>query len=192
MTAAEQVNSLGLELSIQRFPDEDLLATTFVQLKCEGLLPVIWHHRTPPTLSEFLELTKLQDTIYYACLARDIETGEVEIAGLGWAINLMPLGEGRGFRGNVGMAFLRKFWRRGIAKELATLCLDDAFMQCNVEVFHGITPVVNLPAVRFIEKLGFYRVGIAPLYTSYGGVPCDAVLSCCSRQMWNLPKEATR
>jgi RimJ/RimL family protein N-acetyltransferase len=189
MTATEQVNSLGLELSIQRFPDEDLLATTYVLLKCEGQLPVIWHHRTPPTLTEFLELTKLPDVIYYACMARDIETRQIDIAGLGWAINLVPLGVGRGFRGNVGMAFLKKFWRRGIAKELATQCLDDLFMQCNVEALHGITPVVNLPAVRFIEKMGFYRVGVAPMYMTYDGEPCSAVLSCMSREMWNRPRE---
>ncbi len=185
ITAVEQVNALGLELSIQRFPDEDLLATTFVLLKCEGLLPVIWHYRTPPTLTEFLELTKQRDVIYYACLAREIETRQMELAGLGWSVDLVPFGKNRGFRGKVGMAFLRKFWRRGVARELSILCLDDAFTNMNIEVLHGITPVNNLPAVRFIEKLGFHRVGIAPLYSSYAGEPCDCVLSVMTKTMWD-------
>lgn len=193
MTATEAVNSLGLELSIRRFPSEVALGTAYLLLNAEDLIPVIWHYRTPPTLSEFLELTKMRNAIYYVCYAKAIEGGNHEIAGLGWAVNLVPVGEREDrayFRGDVGMAFLRKFSHGSIAVELATQCLDDAFMKCDVEILHGVTPVMNQAAIRFVGKLGFTKLGIAPLYTTFKGEPCDALLSYMTRSQWNQPREA--
>lgn len=185
MTAQEQNNKLGLELSIQRFPSETALATAYILLAGEGLLSLLYHHRTPPTLSEFLAEAKAHDRIHYCCFAKEIGTDAIEIAGLGFATKLMPLGEGAGFRANVGQAFRKKFWARDVAKELAILCVDDGFEKCGIDVMYGYTPVANPAAVRFITKLGFHKLCVAPKYDVFNGAPCDVVISCVTKEQWN-------
>ncbi len=184
---SEQVNSIGCTLSIERNPSESVLGRFYLLAEFDGLLPTIWSASGPPSLSGFLAEAKSGRMIYTACFVE--EPGKPpELAGLCWAFNCCPLGATGRFKATVGIAFLKQFQIKGIPLELSTLALDDLFEHCAVEVAYVFVPVHNRLGVRFISKMGFRSLCVAPLFGHWGGEPCDLVLGCMTRAEWNTPK----
>lgn len=185
MTATEQVNAVGARLSIERRPSESILGRAYLLFEHEGLLSLIWSAGTPPLLSDFLEEAR-KGTTYTACYV-EYPGQPPALAGLAWAFDVAPLGKTGRVRATIGVAFLREFQVRNIPRELATLALDDIFEHCGLEVAYGFVPIPNAPALRFLTKMGFKKVGVAPLFGHWQGEPCDLVLSCMTRTEWNSP-----
>jgi RimJ/RimL family protein N-acetyltransferase len=87
-------------------------------------------------------------------------------------------------KAEVSMAFLREFQRNGEALELARMMIEFAFDRVNLDALFGCTPIRNRAAVVFTQKCGFRKIGVAPMYCSWHGEPCDALLTVLTRAQW--------
>lgn len=182
---AEQINSIGRQLFVMPQLSDDSLAQFYLDLKKQGLFRWVYYMKEP-TLTEFLAFHRRTDLVYLGGMTSKIldngTMGEPELAGIGWleSIQRMP-----GLsKGQVGMAFLRKYQRDDTALELARMFIDYAFDKVGVDVVLGTTPVRNRAAVLFSRKLRFREIGVGTRYVSFWGTACDAVLTEMTKDCW--------
>lgn len=180
-TSGQQINPLGGKLLITKRPPEEVLATVYIRLKQEGMLDTVWysHH---VSLTEFLSWAKVPNNITYAGFFQADGTDELQICGLGWINGVTSLGSVN--RAEVGMAYLREWSHHNIPLELSQMMIEDGFLNENIVVMFGTTPVRNPVALRFVKKIGLREVGTAPRFVSWRGEPCDALISSVTKEEW--------
>lgn len=182
---SQQLNEEGLRLTIQRSPSEKVLASLYLKLWQEGLLPSFFHERVPE-LSEYLEMWKNPRNVVYACFLGSNESENFDVVGLGCGASLTPVGKSN--RCEVSMVFLRSAQRMSsaVAMEFCEMVLDSAFTaeDLNLICVTGTTPVPNKPAVQFLRRIGFQEVGVMPACCTWDGEACDAVISVMTRANW--------
>lgn len=181
MTAVEQINSLGLVLSIQAWPSPEELRGAYDLLCSEGLDRFIWYYRDTPSFEEIWRHALDIQTIYYVAYAQAVGSENREIAGLGWHMNVTPYEDG--LRAEVGVAFRRKYMRNGISLELATMMLDYGFETCNIVRVDGISPKNNKAILRFIDRILFKRTAVIP--GTFHGQPTELVMATMTKGRWN-------
>lgn len=159
---------------------ESLLATVYLLLEKDGLLPVVFYDGVP-ALSKFLEWATRSDSKYVVGFVRPtLDT--VEIAGVGWVWQIQNRPGAR--RGDVGMVFLRKFQDGRTPLDLTGKMLGLAFGSWGLDLLTGVTPVKNPLALRFARKLGFRQLEPIPSYGMWHGEPCAAVVSYLTAETW--------
>lgn len=178
----QTINSLGGTLFIIKRPPQEALATVYIRLKQEGQLERVWYSR-PTSLLDVLQWAALPNNITYAGCFQKTGSDQVELCGIGWINEVTALGVGK-YRGEVGMAFLREWQHDNIPLELCSMMIEDGFTHEGLDVVFGTTPVKNPAAIRFVKKIGFREVGTAPRFVSWKGEPCDALISCVTKEEW--------
>lgn len=186
MTHAEQINELGVVLSIQAWPAPEDLEAARLALEQDGGLAIAWHDRPAPTKEELWAEAQRLDVVYFVGYVQPIG-GERKIAGLGWAVDIAPYKGG--LEATVGQAFDITYQVKNVCKELATMMLDYGFEQCGFRRVNGFTPLPNKAAVRFVKKMQFRTIGIARNKGTWQRTPCDLLVSSMTRSEWNLKGE---
>lgn len=184
-----QDNSLGLRLTVIRRPSERMLASAYLRLWQDEVLESLWYSGYIPNVSEFLEMSNRDDTVSYVGLVGPADGERLDVCGIGWAKQRRPVGlteNGTAYIAEVGMGFAKSVQGMDsrITRELAEMMLDDGFTHLDFIALYGTTPVKNLAAVRFIDRMGFERVGRAPCFANWHGSPCDAILSVMTKERW--------
>lgn len=91
-------------------------------------------------------------------------------------------------RGLGNFLLFKKYWDSDQSVKIAALILDSWFAHLNTVA--GVTPALNLRAVRFIEKMGFTLLGEIPGFASYRGESCGSITSYQTKSMWMEHREA--
>jgi hypothetical protein len=178
-----------VKLQIVRNPSEILLASIYLRLWSDNQLGYFWHSGNISTVSEFLASCKAPDTVVYVGLWGERDGDHMDVAGLGFAQQCRRVGivkDEPAFIAEVSMAFTRQVQAKGgdLTRELAELMIEDGFQNCGFVALFGTTPVKNPAAIRFIDKMGFERIGVAPSFANWHGEPCDCVLSVMTKAKW--------
>lgn len=179
----QQINSLGGKLFFVKRPSEEVIATVYIRLKQDGLLDKVWYMNPNIKLSEVLAWAKIPNNLFYGAFFQADGSDKSEICGLAWINETVALSPTEK-RGEVGMAFLREWQRDDIPLQICEMILDDGFLNENLVVVFGTTPVKNPLAMRFVKKIGLREIGIAPKFVSWHGEPCDALLSYVTKEQW--------
>ena len=89
---------------------DEILASTYIRLKAEGLLPILFYERVP-SLLEFLSMYLRPEMLNMGAW---IKTGDnIKLVGIGSLDIPKPIGAGRR-RGDTSMAFFREYQRRDV------------------------------------------------------------------------------
>lgn len=78
---------------------------------------------------------------------------------------------------DIGWRLGAEFWGKGYASEGAKKCLEYAFSKLKIERVFAITPLINTPSVRVMQKIGMteHSVFIHPSLKETGALnPCLA------------------
>lgn len=162
-------------------PSDRDLALSFIRMQEEGLDRMVWFEPSgPPSLAEFL-VGHRHHGVYCCYWISDVQPDTYHLAGMCWAHQRMPVGDGAKYE--VGMAFFREFQNTEACVLLAQLCVTHIFEQDAI-LLVGTTPVKNRAAARFIEKVGLEKVGEIPMYLTYEGQPCTAIISAVTADYW--------
>lgn len=79
--------------------------------------------------------------------------------------------------------FFKEYWNRHDSLDIGWAVLNNWFGAYKADTITGITPEVNVPALRFVKRLGFVESGRIPNFTIAGGV-CAGVFTYMTREMW--------
>lgn len=92
----------------------------------------------------------------YCYFATDrLDTGEfIGFIGLAWQDYEAPV---RPFT-DIGWRLRRSAWGQGFATEGAKACLDFAFGKLKLQEVYAVAPVINLPSIRVMQKIGMEQV----------------------------------
>lgn len=179
----QKINALGGKLFIIKKPSEDIIGTAFLILKQQGILEKVWYINPNIKLSEVLAWAKIPNNIIYAGFFQKDGDETPQLCGLGWINETFALSPTEK-RGEVGMAFIKEWQRDDIPLELCQMMIEDGFVNEGLVVVFGTTPVKNPMAIRFVRKIGLREVGTAPRFVSWKGEPCDALISCVTKEEW--------
>jgi RimJ/RimL family protein N-acetyltransferase len=161
---------------------EDLVATAYLRLKAEGLLPIVFY-QGPISLAGFLDWYRNPTSKFLGCFARpDLDKSKLELCGLGWIQSISTVGGVK--RGETGMVFFRNWQSHGYPREWTRQMLDFSFGPLGMDYLYGTTPEENVVAVRFSRQMGFRQFGPIPGYCNWNGQPSGAIISAMSKEEW--------
>lgn len=167
---------------------QDELASAYIRMKQEGLLPVVFH-QSIPDLSTFLVRYLAVNSTTMLCYYIDTK-GMTHFVGVGH-VTAPALIVGPHLKAECSMVFFCEWQRRSTTVPLAHLMLEYSFDRRFGDQFLttilGCTPEKNKLAVRFIAAVGFVRAK-EPMtdYTAWNGELCGAYSSWMTRKRWEL------
>lgn len=170
----QQINSIGKQLFLRSDIGEELIATFYLRMKQDGMLQVFFHENPEISLSAFLRWHTSPTMEAMGCFVRDIETGSVELAGMGYINNTKRYGDEA--TAEVGLGFLRKFQSRSIPLEFAGMLLDYCFLAKRLVAVHGVSPCGNRAIHTFARRVGFKAHGPLPFFSVFNGSLQDSML----------------
>lgn len=183
--AIEQVNKLGLVLSVDAWPSPADLEMARQALIEDGSMQLAWHDRGLPTKESMWEEAQRLDVVYFTAWCE--HEGAREFAGLGWAVDIEAFENE--LQATVGQCFMRTFQVKNVSEELASMMLDYGFQKLGIKRMNGFTPVPNKAACRFVRKMRFERIGVARGVGLWQGKACDILVSTMTRNTWNHSSE---
>ena len=154
---------------------DSILIKTYELLEKDGLLPFLFYEGVP-SQQEYLDWLKSPAVRYVTGWVRPtLDSDYSEIAGIGLAYNVAQI-EGK-WIAEVAQAFSRPAQASGVTAPLSRIMTKFAFERLGLDALFGVTPVANRPAIRFIESVGFKRLGVLPGYRKWNGRPVSCVVS---------------
>lgn len=124
----------------------------------------------------FVRMMSSTTTQVLLVVLKDKKTDEV--AGLVGLATWESLTMGPATVGHAGFIFMRQFWDHKTSMEAGQRILKYWFaeMPTKLDIAVGIIAKVNVLANRFVQRLGWTKVGELPECQQYGGETSDAVL----------------
>ncbi len=182
------------DLAVSTSLTEDLIATAYLRLKAEGLLPLIYYEGIP-LLSEHLRRMAAPETIclgFFADRAKaKRKAGGVEFCGMAWVLQRELMGNGM-TKAEVGFAFMRHTAHPEEKVALGKMMTQAFFDAYNVDILIGTQPVENKLALKFAERLGFTLSGPIKNYISWEGALSDVYVSSLTKADWRARQAAAR
>ena len=130
----------------------------------------------------FVRMMSSDTTQVLLVVLKDKKTDEV--AGLVGIATWEEMSFGPSTLGHAGFIFLRDYWdhRTSMAagERILHYWFDEMLRKLDIAV--GIIAKANVLANRFVQRLGWTRVGELPNCQQYGGEPSDAVIWQITRQ----------
>lgn len=169
---------------------EYLLASMWIALANQGLLPIVWPGGAPSVTGLIAMAAR---THMFMCSSQPDGSAPI-IAGIGWIGTHESVGldsEGnKQIKAEVGMVFLKQFQGHGLCQEFCDMMLDYGFEKLNMVAAYGTIPVPNRLARAFAKRMGFQSVATLPDYTCWPdkfGTPrvADAEVFCFTRNTWS-------
>lgn len=153
----------------------------------DDLLQLYYPSDTDRSFCTFVKMVSSQITRVLFVVIKDAKGEVKDFMGLAtWE----PIQFGPSLLGHAGFIFLREYWQREITLAAGRRILSawfDEFPQ-PLDIAVGIIAEDNVLANRFVQRLGWTRVGVLPGCQQYAGKPSDAVLWQVTRTAWNRMK----
>jgi RimJ/RimL family protein N-acetyltransferase len=153
----------------------------------DDLLKLYYPSDTERSFCTFAKMVSSQVTRVLFVVIKDKNDEVKDFMGLAtWE----PMSFGPSLLGHAGFLFLKDYWHRDItlrAGRRITMAWFEEFPQ-PLDIAVGIIAEENLLANRYVQRLGWTRVGVLPNCQQYAGKPSDAVLWQITRDTWNRIK----
>jgi RimJ/RimL family protein N-acetyltransferase len=136
----------------------------------------------------FVRMMSSDTTQVLLVVLKDKKTDEV--AGLVGIATWEPIQFGPSRLGHAGFIFIRQYWDHRTSLEAGERILRYWFeeMPDKLDIAVGIIAETNILANRFIQRLGWTKVGALPNCQQYGGEPSDAIIWRITRQQFEERK----
>jgi hypothetical protein len=180
MVRAQQINAASVRLYVTDQVSAETIASAYLRFQAQGLLDrILYEDAQPRGIRAFLDWACDRAHTVLACFVE--RNGQVDLAGLGWLVDVCDLDAVR--RGEVGVAFFREVppW---MTLELSEMMLDHVFQNLGVTVAITKTPAKNRASLCFQRRVGFVSEARLPRYSLWKGQPCDLVISHLTSERW--------
>jgi hypothetical protein len=154
---------------------DDILACAYLQLKSENLLPALFWEKQP-SLIAFLEWCNKPDTVVVGCYKGPY------LAGIGIVSGIKKRGDR--VLGDASEVWFRAYQSQQLTVTFASMLLKFAFEEIKVTDLFGVTPLKNIPAIRFLKLMGFEQTAPVPNLCVWMGENCSGVLSWLNIETW--------
>lgn len=136
----------------------------------------------------FVRMMSSDTTQVLLVVLKDKKTEEVQ--GLVGIATYEKMQFGPSTLGHAGFIFIRQFWDHRTSLEAGQRIMRFWFeeMPQPLDISVGIIAKTNILANRFVQRLGWVRVGELPDCQQYGGEPSDAVLWRVTRKQYEEQK----
>ena len=180
-------------LFVTPYPSESLLATAFLRMEQEGLLPVVFHEVERGVtwwLNEFG-----QKNAILACWVKTRDTGSIDkdldLAGLAWFNTRWSVGQSGKSKAEAGYVFFKEHQNPKKTLPLAAMCIEWAIDHLSVDLILGMTPEKNKLACYFLRWLGMTPSGPLENFTTFpaGGEVCGAYISTMTKERWQAVRK---
>jgi hypothetical protein len=181
----DSVYRLG-DFIVMPLTDQDLIATTYLRLKQEGLLQR-FYSGIVPSLSQFMSYCLSNDSMTLACFRPDLDTSQntFRMGGLGMISQPIDMGSGV-CKCEVSEVFFREYQKRAWTQTWCRLMLQYIFDKLPISVVYGTTPEHNRAALLFMKSMGFQSMKEPiPHYSVWDGKECGCYVSWMSRDRWS-------
>lgn len=171
-------------------PSLDVLCYTYLRLKRDGQLPVVFYQGEPPDVRRFMDwYSQSEGRAVIVVGGWDVSAEEEpRFLGMGF-VNAMEKCEGL-TKAEVGFAFFKDV---SIFQQISLMraMISHLFITYPIDTILGTTPERNAGAVAMIRRLGMRLFGPMPNYACWHGQPCGVWLSQTDREHWfNLPENS--
>lgn len=164
--------------------DQDLLATTYLRMKADGLLEVMFYEEVPD-LCRYMSIMMAEGEVFLALFKIEC-TGSYTLIGFGGISK--PASMGNGFlKSEMYCLFFKEYQRRNISFPVAQMMMAWIYERTNVDTMVGTTPAPNIAMVRFAKALGF-KMSKIENFTTWKGEPCAVWISCLTDEEWTRMK----
>lgn len=160
--------------------DQDLLATSYLRMKSEGLLEIMFYEELPD-LCRYMSIM-LADGVTVLAMFHVERTGVYTLIGFGVLSKLVSMGCGYS-KSEMSCLFFREYHKRVFTIPAAQTMMAWAFERTNIDVLFGTTPGPNAAMTKFAKALGF-KLSKLDNFTTWKGEPCPVWISSMSEQEW--------
>lgn len=166
-----------------------MLPWLWKRLKDDGLLDLYYPAEADKSFCTFAKMLSASLTRVILVVLRnpDDVTDVKDIIGFAtWE----PLRFGPALLGHAGFIFLKKYWDRHTSVEAGKRIMEWWFDKNPepLDVAVGLIAEKNILANRFVQRLGWTRMGDLPGCQEYAGEQCDAIQWRFTRKDWEAMK----
>lgn len=157
---------------------QNFLPFLWNKLKEDGLIELYFPGESKTGFANFVRLMS-GDSKILLVVGKD-NAGKLDKA-IGFA-SWRPMPFGATQAGMAGFVFLREFWDGKITDVAAQRIMEHWFDSEQMDLMIGCVADLNHPANKFMERIGWAKVGIVPMAHIYKGVQCGSVI-------WQITKD---
>jgi len=152
------------------------------KLMADDLLKLYYPSDTERSFCTFAKMVSSPVTRVLMVVVKDPNGDVKDFMGLA---TYEPLQFGPALVGHAGFIFLKDYWHREVTLAAGRRIMQawfEEFPEPRLDIAVGIIAKDNIMANRYVQALGWTRVGELPGCQQYAGEQCDAVL-------WQITKE---
>jgi hypothetical protein len=163
---------------------EIILPLLYKQMKDEGTFEMFFHDFPDLSFGAFVRvMSEAGEQVHAVCVMDGDKI--TDIAAIAMLTDIRVTDIVKRALGN--FLLFKNYWHDVDATRVGALILDSWFQ--HLDTVAGVTPEKNDRALRFIEHLGFVRIGTIPGFASYRGEGCGSVASYMTRRIWMARRE---
>jgi RimJ/RimL family protein N-acetyltransferase len=163
---------------------EVILPLLYRQMKDEGTFEMFFHDFPELTFGQFVRvLSEATEQVHAVCLMDGEQIKD--IAALAMLTDIRVTDTVKRALGN--FLLFKAYWGGDDSARVGAVILDAWFQ--HLDEVAGVTPELNDRALRFVEHMGFVRLGTIPNFAAYRGKPCGSVATYLTRRDWMNRRE---
>ncbi|TAK82235.1 MAG: N-acetyltransferase [Aquabacterium sp.] len=154
------------------------------RLMADDLLKLYYPAETDRSFCTFVKMVSSPGIRVLFVVVKDSSGDVKDFMGLAtWE----PMQFGPSTLGHAGFIFLKDFWHRDITLRAGRRIMQAWFEEFPqpLDIAVGIIAKDNILANRYVQQLGWTKVGILPNCQQYGGKPSDAVIWQVTHNGWD-------
>lgn len=163
---------------------EIVLPLIYSQLKAEGSFEMFFHDFPDLTFGQFVQvLAKPEEQVHAVCVMEGDKI--IDLAAIAMLTDIRVTDHVKRALGN--FLLFKNYWHDEDSTRIGGVILDSWFQY--LDTIAGVTPEKNERALRYVEHMGFTRVGTIPGFASYRGETCGSVATYMTRRGWMARRE---
>lgn len=153
------------------------------RLKADGLVTLYYPGQEETGFAAFVKLMSNAPQTQIALVVPKNVEGLPDGEPIGF-VSWEPMTFGSGNGASAGFIFLRKFWDAKHTVDAANAVMKLWFEVLNLDLVIGIVAQENTPALRFLSRIGWQKLGALPGMHTFKGKASDAVLHYVTKEMF--------
>lgn len=160
-------------------PEE--LVAIYHRLHSEGLWSTVFHDNPEQSLFDFMAFFNMPTVMMQMINIVDGDSIQ-DLAAISWLAGVEQYG-GRQ-RAVASFCVFKDYQVPSITSPMAKLVMEYWFKGLKMDIVIGMTPAANIPAVKFIHRIGFKEICRIPEYSLLNGAITDCVISYVNKEQY--------